>query len=77
MYKYQRQGGYVFAGIGLFVCLFVVHGSAVKSSRQITEVKQHQTQLALGWMTGVELCCQPYVEVLGKSLILCCLSILQ
>ena len=36
-------------GIGVHL---VAHGRVVTSSRQINEVKQRQTRLVLGWVTG-------------------------
>ena len=36
----------------------VAHGHVVNSSRQITEVKQHQARLVLGWVTGAQAMCR-------------------
>ena len=47
------------------------HGRVVTSSRQITEVKQRQTRLVLGWVTCARVMLRPCVEVFGKPLISC------
>ena len=46
---------------------YVAHGRMVTSSRQITEVKQRQGRLVLGWVTAAR------VMLLGKPLTSRCL----
>ena len=68
-------------GFGYIKCLFetpykrlvklslhlVAHGCVVTSSRQITEVKQHQARLVLGWVTGARVMLPAMCRGVGQA----------
>ena len=52
------------------VCIcseYLAHGRVVTSSRQITEVKQHQAWLVLGWVTGARVTLPAMCRGVGQA----------
>ena len=45
----------------------VAHGRVVTSSSQITEVKQHQAQLVLGWVTDARVTLPAMCRGVGQA----------
>ena len=47
--------------------VMVAHGSVVTSSHQITEVKQHQAWLVLGWVAGARVMLPAMCRGVGQA----------